>query len=464
VWLALATLAAGFIADQMLFRIPAINGTGQGRPIPRPSFGPFDFNHPTSYAMLLLLIFGVLAGGVHNLLNSPTGRVMIGMRSSEVAAATSGSSTVVPKFVLFGASAAIAGIGGTLLAAHNYRIDPLNFPTPVGMVWVAVIAVLGVRRIGGALLAGLMVPLFPELLRHVTDTTLLPPILFGLGAINLAQNPDGVMAIEGIKRYEKRRRRALLSVDAAQDLAATNTTPSTAQPHDDRPAAVELSGVHAGYDGVAVLREIDLRIPRGSFVLVVGANGAGKSTLCAVIAGLVTPTLGTVVLDGADITKSKAHERVRRGLILAPEYRGVFPNLTVEDNVSVWMSDQPERERALKRFPVLADRRHRSAQLLSGGEQQMLALAPLLEHPPSVLLVDEPSLGLSPSATRQVFAALSEIHASGTTVVVIEEQAHRALDLAELVVMLDRGRIVWTGPVDGMTDELDRLYLGKAAP
>ncbi|MEY2444968.1 MAG: hypothetical protein QOE00_1548, partial [Ilumatobacteraceae bacterium] len=197
VWLALATLAAGFIADQMLFRVPAINGTGQGRVISRPKFGPFNFDTPVSYAMLLLVVFGVLALGVRNLLRSPTGRLMIGMRSSEVAAATSGASTVFPKFVLFGASAAIAGIGGTMLAAQNYRIDPLTYPTQLGMVWIAVVAVLGVRRIGGALLAGLMVPLFPELLRHVTDSTLIPPILFGLGAISLAQNPDGVMAIEG---------------------------------------------------------------------------------------------------------------------------------------------------------------------------------------------------------------------------------------------------------------------------
>jgi ABC-type branched-subunit amino acid transport system ATPase component/ABC-type branched-subunit amino acid transport system permease subunit len=471
VWLALSTLAAGFMADQVLFQMDWIRGGGAGRAITRPDLGPLDFNDPVSYALLLLVIFGVLALGVRNLLRSPTGRAMVSIRSSEVAAATSGASTVLPKLVLFGVSATIAGLGGTLLAANNLRADPLNYPTTLGMVWVAVIAVFGVRRIGGALLAGLMVPLFPELVRYVTDTTLLPPILFGLGAISLAQNPDGIMAIRGLKLQAKRRERSQRRAPSSSTKATTASASDrfiAARPTAPNPSgaevALDLRSVCAGYDGVEVLHDVNLSIPKGAFVVIVGANGAGKSTLCSVMAGLVLPTAGSVAFGSVDITAKPAHERARRGLILAPESRGIFPGLTVEDNVAVWMPHGATRRAALERFPVLTERRHQPAQLLSGGEQQMLTLAPLLEEPPAMLIIDEPTLGLSPAASRQVFAALAEIHANGTTIVLAEEQARRALELAESVVMLSVGRVTWHGLARDVTTELtNELYLGKSA-
>jgi ABC-type branched-subunit amino acid transport system ATPase component len=171
-----------------------------------------------------------------------------------------------------------------------------------------------------------------------------------------------------------------------------------------------------------------------------------------------------VVFEGTDVTALPAHERARRGVVLAPEFRGIFPSLSVEDNVAVWMRDAAKRNAALQRFPILAERRRQPAQLLSGGEQQMLTLAPLLEEPPDLLIIDEPSLGLSPTASQQVFAALAEMHAEGTTILLVEEQVRRALDIADSVVMLDVGRVAWRGAAEDVTDELaQQLYLGTVA-
>ncbi|HXA33536.1 MAG TPA: ATP-binding cassette domain-containing protein [Acidimicrobiales bacterium] len=495
-WLALATLAAGFMADEVLFQIPAIGGPASGRSIARPVLGPFNFNDQKTYGMLLLLIFGIVALLVFNLLRSPTGRLMSAVRSSEVATETSGASTIMPKFVLFGVSAAIAGFGGTLLSANNFRADPLNFPTTVGVVWIAVMAVFGVRRIGSAFIAGLVYILFPELLQHVTTSTLLPTVLFGLGAISLAKNPDGIMAIRGLKdqagRERRRRKRAAAEaatalatsspVAGADDEPGSEVVPSSAvvpeggvpavavyasvNPISDGPLtvpALEFRGISAGYDGVMAVHGADIIVPQGQFLVIVGPNGAGKSTLCSVAAGLHLPISGTVLFDGVDITPLPAHERAQRGLILAPEYRGIFPGLSVEDNLAVWVKDPKARESALSRFPVLAERRRQAAQLLSGGEQQMLTLAPLLERVPRVLIVDEPSLGLSPMATSQVLTALGELRAQGTTVIVAEEQARRVLEVADHVVVLEVGRVTWDGPAAAFSEDQAReLYLGKA--
>jgi ABC-type branched-subunit amino acid transport system ATPase component/branched-subunit amino acid ABC-type transport system permease component len=493
-WLALATLAAGFMADEVLFQIPAIGGPASGRAIARPVLGPINFNNAAAYGTLLLIVFGILALLVHNLLRSPTGRLMSAVRSSEVATETSGSSTILPKFVLFGVSAAIAGFGGTLLAANNYRIDPLSYPTTVGMVWIAVMAVFGIRRIGSALIAGLLYVLFPEVLQHVTSSSLVPTILFGLGAISLAKNPDGIMAIRGLKQQagRERRRQKRAATEAAAQLPVAPTVTCTGEPlvqkpaarsvgipegrarldpavaraaptPTEAPAALEFRGICAGYDGVVAVHGVDITVPRGQFLVIVGPNGAGKSTLCSVASGLHRPTSGSILFDGVDVTALPAHERAQRGLILAPEYRGIFPGMSVEDNLAVWVKDPAAREEALSRFPILAERRRQSAQLLSGGEQQMLTLVPLLERVPSVLLIDEPSLGLSPTATLQVLTALGQLRAQGTTVIVAEEQARRVLEVADRVVVLEVGRVTWQGPAADFGDEQAReLYLGKA--
>lgn len=194
-----------------------------------------------------------------------------------------------------------------------------------------------------------------------------------------------------------------------------------------------------------------------------GANGAGKSTLCAVAAGLVKPSAGSVTVDGQDVTTMSAHRRARTGLMVAPEYRGIFPGLSVQDNVAVWISDRRERDEALGRFDRLVERRHVAAGMLSGGEQQLLTLVSALARPPAVLIVDEPSLGLAPLITAKVFESLQGLRERGTTILLVEEKAAEAMRLADFVVVLDRGRVRFAGRADEIdANAVQDLYLGPS--
>ena len=476
--LALSTLAAGYLCDQLLFNVEHLTGGSAGRPLVVPKMAGIDFGDPRKYAYLLLVVFGIVALGVRNLMRSKTGREMVALRSSEAAAVTSGASRSIPRLALFGVSAAIAGFGGSLLAANNQRITATDFPTQLGLFWIATMVVFGVRRPGGALVAGVLTYLFPEILTHITTTTLLPPILFGMGAMTLAQQPDGFMAVMGIngmarrkRRAEQRRRRTEEQVASAAGLiaatpevaveAAGASAHSGAAHADPAGQALILDSVTAGYDGVMALHDVNLSVPQGAFYAIIGPNGAGKSTLCSVIAGLVPVSTGSVVTSGRNITDMSPHKRARTELFLAPEYRGVFPSLSVEENLEVWLRAPAARRSAMQRFPVLEERRKVPAGSLSGGEQQLLTLVSALERPPKLLVLDEPTLGLSPIAINQVFATLGELHRMGTTVVVVEEQAPRAAKHADTLVLLDRGRIKWQGPsAEFSSGFAHELYLG----
>ncbi len=228
-------------------------------------------------------------------------------------------------------------------------------------------------------------------------------------------------------------------------------------------AALQLRGIVAGYGEVEVLHGVDLAVPPGRAVTLLGANGAGKSTLCAVAAGLLAPTRGRILLDGDDVTADPPFRRARRGLLLVPEARGLFPGLTVEENLTILLRSGDERRQAYERFPILGQRRKQVAGLLSGGEQQMLGLAPALASPPEVLIADEPTLGLAPIAVEQVAAALAELRDRGVALLLVEEKAREALALADTVAVMELGRIVWTGPrEEADADRLSETYLGVA--
>ncbi|WP_328775614.1 ATP-binding cassette domain-containing protein [Streptomyces goshikiensis] len=227
--------------------------------------------------------------------------------------------------------------------------------------------------------------------------------------------------------------------------------------------ALELRGVRAGYDGGLVLRGVDLSVRRGEVLAVLGPNGAGKSTACRVAAGLVTVTGGEVLVRGRAVTGDGAVRRARSGVVLAPEGRGVFPSLTVEENLALCLPDARARDAVYERFPHLRERRGVAAGALSGGEQQMLALAPLLQRPPEVLIADEPSLGLAPRVVAEVYALLTELRDAGTALLLVEEKAAGILGVADTVAYLSRGRVSWCGPrAEVEEDRLTEAYLGRA--
>jgi ABC-type branched-subunit amino acid transport system ATPase component len=228
--------------------------------------------------------------------------------------------------------------------------------------------------------------------------------------------------------------------------------------------ALAISGLVAGYSEAEVLHGVDLVVPEGSIVAVLGPNGTGKSTLCGAVAGTVQTTAGSISLFGRDITSMAAYERADAGIMIAPESRGIFPALTVEENLAVTLRSAADRTLALERFPQLAARRKLPASNLSGGEQQMLCLAPILVRPPRLLIADEISLGLAPTIVREVLGILRELRAAGLSILMVEEKAVHVIDLADYGAFLSFGVVSRAGPMSELTDEVAaEAYLGSGS-
>jgi branched-chain amino acid transport system ATP-binding protein len=231
---------------------------------------------------------------------------------------------------------------------------------------------------------------------------------------------------------------------------------------------LELSGVRAAYDGITVLHGVDLAVRPGQIVALLGPNGAGKTTTLKVAAGVHPASGGRLLLGGREVTGARTADLARAGVCLVPEGRGVFPNLSVRDNL--WMMTCAGRARdeiedaAYARFPVLADRRAQPAGTLSGGEQQMLALARGLTTDPAVLLLDELSMGLAPMIVADLYERVADIARQGVAVLVVEQFATAVLKIADHAAVLARGRIPWQGRADGsLQAELSSYYLGSAS-
>jgi branched-chain amino acid transport system ATP-binding protein len=232
-------------------------------------------------------------------------------------------------------------------------------------------------------------------------------------------------------------------------------------------------GLTAGYGSITVLREVSLSVDDGEILSVVGPNGAGKTTLMRTLAGLIVPTQGTIRLRGEDVTGTDADERVAHGVALVSEGRNLFREMTVRENLLLGAyaarEDRDARddrlEEVLGLFPRLEERRSQAAGTLSGGEAQMLAIGRGLMADPSVLLLDEPSMGLAPKLVPEVFDRIREINAGGVAVVLVEQRADEALELADTACLLENGEVHQRGPAATLREdeELVRKYLGGAS-
>jgi ABC-type branched-subunit amino acid transport system ATPase component len=250
---------------------------------------------------------------------------------------------------------------------------------------------------------------------------------------------------------------------------------SPAVPRPNEPAAAPttpeilgVNGLTGGYGAEPVLHGIDLQVAGGQVVALLGANGAGKSTLMRSLAGLHRPVQGGIHLEGRDLTGLPAERIVRCGLVLVPEGRQVFPELSVIDNIRLGAFTQPQQREArvqemFRRFPRLRERQHQRAGLLSGGEQQMLALARGLMARPRILLLDEPSLGLAPKVIAELFASLETLRREGMTILLVDQMAALALALADTAYVIEGGRVVAKGTPQEIEndDGLARAYLGS---
>jgi len=232
---------------------------------------------------------------------------------------------------------------------------------------------------------------------------------------------------------------------------------------------LEVRELVAGYGEVRVLRGISLWVGAGEVVALVGSNGAGKTTTLRTISGLIRPVAGEVIFNGRRIDGLKPHEVVRLGVVQVPEGRKLFPTLTVLENLELGAYiPEAKRYRAqslelvFEFFPVLAERRNQAAGTLSGGQQQMLAIARALMARPKLLMLDEPSLGLAPNVVTEIFRKVSQIREAGTTVLLVEQNVRRALKVADRGYVLENGRIVLEGSGAELltNDHVRRAYLG----
>jgi branched-chain amino acid transport system ATP-binding protein len=236
------------------------------------------------------------------------------------------------------------------------------------------------------------------------------------------------------------------------------------------PALLDVADLEAGYGPINVLHRISLAVNPGEIVTMIGANGAGKTTTLMCLSGVVRPRGGRIVFDGHDLTRVPAHQIVKRGLTQAPEGRKIFPRLTVLENLQMgaFTRTDPDGvvkdlERAFTLFPILRDRRHQAGGLLSGGQQQMLAIARALMARPKLLLLDEPSLGLAPQVVVQIFDVIRELNRQGVSVLLVEQNARMALKVAHRGYVLETGRITCSDRADVLLNDprIRAAYLGE---
>jgi branched-chain amino acid transport system ATP-binding protein len=233
---------------------------------------------------------------------------------------------------------------------------------------------------------------------------------------------------------------------------------------------LEVRGLKVAYGGIAAVKGIDLEVREGELVTVIGANGAGKTTTLKALAGLIAPAAGRVRYRSEDVTALPPYRRVARGLALVPEGRGVFPRLTVEENLDLGAYTRrdaagiaADRERAFTLFPRLAERRRQLAGTLSGGEQQLLAIGRALMSRPRLLLLDEPSMGLAPLMVQKIFETVRAVAREGVTLLLVEQNARLALECCDRAYVMDGGRITLSGPARDLLDnpQVRHAYLGE---
>ena len=237
----------------------------------------------------------------------------------------------------------------------------------------------------------------------------------------------------------------------------------------ERKCLLDVNDIHVYYGAIHAIKGISLRVDEGEIVTLIGANGAGKSTTLNTIAGLLRPRTGTVSFDGENLARTPASKTVFKGMALCPEGRRIFQQMTVKDNLIMGGYSRPnsELEDSLEHvytfFPRLKERERQIAGTLSGGEQQMLAMGRALMSKPRLMMLDEPSMGLAPILVEQIFDIVREMHAAGTTILLVEQNARMALSVADRAYVMETGRITMEGPAHDLlhNDDVRKAYLGS---
>ncbi len=504
--LGLSALAGGAIA--VVLGLPALRVSGQFLAVTTLAFAvamELYFLNPANYASLLpaayfrpklwgvanlenerwlyalgvaLVVAGVYV--VHNLRVARAGRTIAATRDNDRGAAAAGINTVETRLAAFVFAGMLAGIAGGLHATALRGIGQSTYPAATSLLGFSMAVIGGASSIGGALAGVVLVQwagyLFPQAQLLLTGVGLLVILLVMPGG--LAQ------AFERVRDALVHRlavRKGIAIVDHVETVEqAVEPGPGAVIHRDASGAGLRLGsvrrerlgndlltcyGVEAAYGSLQVLFGVDMGVERNEMLALLGTNGAGKSTVLKSLAGLLPPTAGRIVFDGRDITGMPAEEVAHLGLSLVPGGKGVFPTLTVAENLRLasWMVRHDPRAAAEGRagveamFPILRQRHDQLAGDLSGGEQQQLSLAMAFITRPKLLCIDELSLGLAPTVVDRLIDKVREIHASGTTVVVVEQSVNVALLLCHRALFLEKGQVRFRGPTAGLLDRPDIL-------
>jgi ABC-type branched-subunit amino acid transport system ATPase component/ABC-type branched-subunit amino acid transport system permease subunit len=475
-FLAVTTLAFAVAVDSFLLNpanFPTLIFDDFERPV---LWQRFDLR---SERVLYLLCLGVLVLAVllvRGLRSARSGRALIAVRDNQRAAAAVAVPAVRTRLTGFVVAGALAGVAGALHALALRSIGVHTYDTSLSLLVLAMAVIGGLGSLGGALSGVALVEIagyaLPRLQLLITGAGMLVVLLVIPGGVAEAAERLRDRLLAGLAR-----RRGIDLVRAADASPAapeepTAATGAAAAGERVQPALLRCRGVDAGYGSLQVLFGADLAVDRGEILALLGTNGAGKSTLLRAVAGLLEVSSGSIELDGSPIHGRAAERLAARGLALVPGGRGVFPGLTVAENLRLacWLlrgdraASRAATEGCLELFGALRGRLGIRAGELSGGEQQMLSLAMALATRPRLLCIDELSLGLAPAVTDRLVETVRDIHRAGTTVVVVEQSVDVALRLADRAVFLEKGRVRFTGPTAELArrpDLLRAVFLGR---
>jgi ABC-type branched-subunit amino acid transport system ATPase component/ABC-type branched-subunit amino acid transport system permease subunit len=449
--------------------------------IPRPVlFGKYDLTSEHAMYYVVLLALGLCVAVAWRIRTSRVGRTLIAVRDNARSAQSFGVSPVRAKLTAFAVGGGMAALAGALYAYEQQRLVT-SLLDPETSITVFVVAVIGgLASLPGAMLgAAYLTVVNYSSFTHATLSRLfasalgvLVILLFlpgGLGGLLYAVRDRLLRAVA--------RRRQLVVPNLLADVATAADTPpeAVAQTAAGTDPILVVSGLDVSYGRAQVLFEVDLFVERGEILALLGTNGAGKSTILAAVCGLLRSDHGRVTLDGSEITGCTPQQALAAGVVLVPGGKAVFPTLTVAEHLrlAAWTLERTEPEhvaeataRALAAFPILGQRSEQRAGNLSGGEQQMLALAQALIARPKLLLIDELSLGLAPVIVEQLLEIVKSIRASGTSVVLVEQSLNTAASLADRAVFLEKGTVRFVGPTADLLDRGDvarAVFFGAAA-
>jgi ABC-type branched-subunit amino acid transport system ATPase component/branched-subunit amino acid ABC-type transport system permease component len=488
-YLALLTTVFAFAVPEVANDLASLTGGSEGAAIPLPSWltGPnAEYYFYAGVAALVTLVIALLR-------RSGIGQRWSAVRDSARGAESVGIRPSVVRVGAFAVAGACGALGGALLSLNVGFISPDSYDIFLSIYLFAAVVIGG----NGSIVGSLFGAAFIEIIPLYTGTAINPDIVFGVVlVVVMLSAPNGVAglcrraAIGVLRRAGEWSRLVAVAIPDAEPVPE----PPSVEPelpiitparvgdggHVAIPAftpvgggkdlVLQVEGIDAGYGGASILHDLSFTIPRGTAVAVIGANGAGKSTLLRAVAGVLPVTSGRILFKGKDVTKISPHGRTARGISYVVEGRGIFPDLSVEENLRIGQfaaskrrGDPYDLDAAFEWFPRLVPLRQRPGGTLSGGEQQMLAVARGLMSRPELLMLDEPSLGLAPAITDDLFERLRSIRETGISILLVEQNVSRVLEFADDVFVLVKGNAVMSRKANefqGSDEELINSYLG----